>query len=182
MTQVQKINDALKEKVIAALLDDGFAGKFPHYKKMCGNHIKFISFDKDKYGNAFRVMASIAFPSEEPEYTNINYRLIEFDGKSDLTADELDIGYCLKHYFLRGNLGDDFCYSDVWWDLSIGMANRVSEKRAKDYKKKWYEIKLQSAGDEINEKICDKINKQIPKIYKWWDKQIKQVEARKEQT
>ena len=42
MTQVQKINDALKEKVISKLLDDGFIGKFPHYKKVCEDHIKFI--------------------------------------------------------------------------------------------------------------------------------------------
>ena len=180
MTQVQKINNALKERVVPALIEDCFVGKFPHYKKVCENHIKFLSFDKDKYGNAFRVAAAIVFPNEPPERTNINYNLMEFNGKSDLTAEELEIGYCFRPYFLRGNRGEDFCYSDVYWDFSIGMENRVSDKKAKTYKKKWYEIKLQSGGDATNDKIINLINKRMPKIYKWWDKEIKKNENRKE--
>jgi hypothetical protein len=55
------------------------------------------------------------------------------------------------------------------------MENRVSDKRAKNYKKKWYEIKLQSGGDATNEKICELINKRLPKVYKWWEKELKRV-------
>ena len=173
MTQVQKINKALLEKVVPRLMEDGFVGEFPDYKKVCENHIKFLSFDKDKYGNAFRVMAAIIFPNEEPEFTNIAYNLLRFYGKEDLPISEIDIGYCCKPYFMLGNRGDDFCYSDVYWDFFLGMENRVSDKRAKDYKKKWYEIKLQSGGDATNEKICELINKRLPKVYKWWEKELK---------
>ena len=177
MTQVQKINKALLEKVVPRLMEDGFVGKFPDYKKVCDDHTKFISFWRDKYGNAFRVAASIIFPGEMPERTNIAYHLLAFDGKADLPADEIGIGYCNRKYFMKGNFGDDFCYSDVWYDFF--MENRVSDKKAKTYKKKWYEIKLQSSGDATNEKICNLINKRLHKVYKWWDKEIKRKEKLK---
>ena len=180
MTQAQKINKALIERVVPALIEDGFVGKFPDYKKVCENHIKFLSFDKDKYGNAFRVMAAIIFPNEEPKFTNIAYNLLRFYGKEDLPISEIDIGYCCKPYFMRGNFGEDFCYSDVYWDFFLGMENRVSDKRAKDYKKKWYEIKLQSGGDATNDKICELIIKRLPKVYKWWDKEIERINKSKE--
>lgn len=179
MTQAQKINNALKENVVPKLVEDGFVGKFPDYKKVCDDHIKLISFWKDKYGNAFRVVASIIFPNEAPERRNIAYHWLEYDGKPDLPIDEIGAEYCNRKYFMKGNFGQDFCYSDVYWDFFLGMENRVSDKRAKDYKNKWYEIKLQSGGDATNDKICELIIKRLPKVYKWWDAEIKRKDKSK---
>ena len=178
MTQAQKINNALKERVVPRLIEDGFVGKFPDYKKVCDDHIKLISFWNDKYGNAFRVVVSIIFPNEAPEHRNIAYHWMEYDGKSDLPIDEIGTEYCNRKYFMKGNFGQDFCYSDVWYDFF--MENRVSDKKAKTYKKKWYEIKLQSGGDATNEKICELINKRLPKVYKWWDAEIKRKDKLKD--
>ena len=65
MTQAQKMNAALEREVIAKLKADGFEGKFPHYRRVFSDRIELISFPKDKYGNAFHVEASIAYPNKE---------------------------------------------------------------------------------------------------------------------
>ena len=63
MTQSQKIKKALEENVIPKLLADGFVGKYPNYRKVYPDRIELISFPKYKYGNAFYVLASIAYPN-----------------------------------------------------------------------------------------------------------------------
>lgn len=65
MTQAQKMNAALEREVIARLKADSFEGKFPHYRRVFSNRIELIFFPKYKYGNAFHVVASIAYPSKE---------------------------------------------------------------------------------------------------------------------
>ena len=67
MTQAQKMNAALEREVVSKLKADGFVGKFPHYRRFFPDRIEIISFPKDKYGNAFHVEASIAYPKTSPK-------------------------------------------------------------------------------------------------------------------
>ena len=67
MTQSQKMRKALEEKVISKLLIDGFIGEYPDYRKVYPNRIELISFQKYKHGNAFYVLASVAYPNREKE-------------------------------------------------------------------------------------------------------------------
>ncbi len=164
MTQSQKMKKSLEENVISKLLVDGFVGKYPNYRKVYSDRIELISFPKYKYGNAFYVLASVAYPHNEKEKQNIDYHF--FDGNFDnLSADD-----CRCKCFLKGNFGDLFYYTDVYWcggDLGcIG----VSEEKSKTYKRKWYELRLQKADENIYKKVCDQVNKKLPKIYKWWAK------------
>ena len=103
-TQAQKINKALIERVVPALIEDGFVGKFPDYKKVCENHIKFLFFDKDKYGNTFYVATSIISPHEPPKHTNIAYHRMALDEKVVFPIDEISIKHCNKYFFMKGTL------------------------------------------------------------------------------
>ena len=165
MTQSQKIKKALEENVIPKLLADGFVGKYPNYRKVYPDRIELISFPKYKYGNAFYVLASVAYPNKPQSEQNIDYCF--FNGNlNDLTAND-----CLGlRYYLKGNFGDLFYYTDVYWCGGDLGAMGISEEKAKNYKRKWYEIRLQKADEAIYQKVCNLVNKRLPKIYKWWDK------------
>lgn len=164
MTQSQRMKKALEENVISRLVADGFIGKYPNYRKIHSDRIELISFPKYKYGNAFYVLASVAYPNNEKEKQNIDHHF--FDGNFDnLSADA-----CCDKYFLKGNFGDLFYYTDVYWCGGDLGCMGVSEEKSKTYKRKWYELQLQKADENIYKKVCDQVNKKLPKIYKWWAK------------
>lgn len=168
MKQSQKMRKALEKQVLPKLIADGFTGKFPHYRKFYSDRIELISFPSYKYGNAFYVLASVAYPNREKDERNINYSF--FEGNIDeLTADD-----CPLRYVLKGNFGELFYYTDVYITYICGlMYQGVSEDRAKTYKRKWYEIRVQKADENIYEKVCGQVNKKLPKVYRWWNKMSK---------
>lgn len=168
MTQSQKMRKALEEKVISKLLIDGFIGEYPDYRKVYPNRIELISFPKYKHGNAFYVLASVAYQNKEKEKQNIDFNYFKGDF-NELIAD--DCGGL--RYYLKGNFGDLFYYTDVYWQGGALGCIGVSEEKAKSYKRKWYELHLQRYNENIYNKICNKINKKLPKIYKWWAKMSK---------
>lgn len=169
MTQSQKMKKALEENVISKLSADGFAGEYPDYRKDYPDRIELISFPKYKYGNAFYVLASVAYPNREKEKQNIDLHF--FNGDLDgLTAD-----HCIYRYFMKGNFRDCFYYTDVYRIQIFGglMYEGVSETRAKTYKPKRFDKLVQKADENIYQRICDDINKKMPKVYKWWAKMSK---------
>ena len=161
----EHVKKALEENVISKLLADGFVGKYPHYRKVYSDRIELISFPKYKYGNAFYVLASVAYPSREREMQNVNYRF--FNGNFD----ELITDDCRSVYSMKGNFGELFYYTDVYWRVGDLCCMGISEEKAKTYKRKWYELRLQKADENIYKKVCDQVNKKLPKIYKWWARQ-----------
>ena len=169
MSQSQKMKKALEENVIPKLTADGFVGKYPDYRRICEDHIELISFPQYKYGNAFCVLASVAYPNAEKAKQNVNHHF--FNGElSDLTAD--DCGDL--RYYMKGNFGDRFYYTDVYLTYLCGLTvEGVSEEKAKTYKRKWYELRVQKADESVYQKVCDKVNRQLPKVYKWWAKMNK---------
>lgn len=169
MTQAQKMNDALEREVIAKLKENGFEGKFPHYKKVFSDRIELISFPKDKYGNGFHVVASVAYPNREKWGQNIDYHF--FKGElGELTADD-----CGKRYELKSRFGRIFYYTDVYIIQIFGgiIYKSISESKMKTYKPKRFDIHAQKYDEAIYRRICDEINRKMPKIYKWWKKMSK---------
>ena len=138
-------------------------GSFP----ITEDRIELISFPSYKYGNAFYVLASVAYPNREKDERNINYYF--FEGNIDeLTADD-----CPLRYVLKGNFEELFYYTDVYITSYFGglTYQGVSEDRA--YKRKWYEIGIQKADENIYKKVCGQVNKKLPKVYRWWNKMSK---------
>ena len=169
MTQSQKMNAALIREVIPRLLSDGFEGAFPHYRRVFPDRIELISFPKYKYGNAFYVQASVAFPDNEKDEQNIEHHL--FSGNLEtLIADD-----CRKRYMLRSRFGECFYYTDVYIVQLFGgiMYQGVSEKKMETYRPKCFDIHIQKYNEDIYQCICDEINRKMPRIYKWWSKMAK---------
>ena len=169
MTQSQKMNAALEQAVIAKLKADGFEGKFPHYRRVFPDRIELISFPKYKYGNAFYVQASVAFPNREKHEQNIDH--LFFSGNLEtLIADD-----CKKQYRLKSRFGECFYYTDVFIVQLFGgiMYQGVSEKNMKSFRPKRFDIHVQKYDESIYLRICDEINHKMPKIYKWWSKMAK---------
>ena len=47
--------------------------------------------------------------------------------------------------------------------------NAISETKAKDYIPAKDEVLVQKADDDIYRKVCEKVNNQMDKAFKWWD-------------
>ena len=68
MTNRQIMLKALNRKVIPILLEQGFTGKHPHYRREKDDCIEFISFDTNKWGGSFTIEVSAIFP--DSKFTN----------------------------------------------------------------------------------------------------------------
>ena len=115
------------------------------------------------------MVASIAYPNGDKRKQNIDYHF--FTGElDDLTTD-----YCGKRYYLKSRFGRAFYYTDVYIIAFFGgiIYEGVSEKRMKDYQPRRFDIHIQKYDEGIPQRICDEINRKMPRIYKWWEKMSK---------
>lgn len=163
MSQSQKMKSALNKLVIPNLLDRGFEGKYPHYKKIYDDRIELLTFQTNKWGNSFTVEVSTVFlPSSKRNNNFCDSKNKDYDN-----ATVWDTNY---RYRLKGMFDGWFYYSDVYEDcLFSNTYNGVSETKAKTYVPQWYEKLVQKADDEIYAKVCAEVNKQMENAYKWWD-------------
>ncbi|MCM1368084.1 MAG: DUF4304 domain-containing protein [Roseburia sp.] len=163
MSQSEKMNKALLTYVIPRLEENGFIGEYPNYRRAYEDRVEIISFHPWKYGNAFYVDISTAYLRDS------NNNLHNFTDRDINTVTTSD---CNKIYRLKGNFDRKFFYTDVY--LCPGaIFLGVSEKKAETYKRGFFDIRVQKSSPEIYIKVCDKINKQIKKAYKWWNKMSK---------
>ena len=134
MTQSQKMRKALEEKVISKLLIDGFIGEYPDYRKVYSDRIELISFPKYKHGNAFYVLASVAYPNREKEKQNIDYNYFNIavgilenedienqivDYKTKLTQNKIDCN--IYFYYLTQEQYEK--YKDQFVVVDAGFVN-----------------------------------------------------------
>lgn len=154
---------AVKERVIPGLAANGFCGEYPYYRRTVGDRIDIICFYPYKYGNAFIVEISTVFPNRPKGEQNVAQF---FDGDFDNVLTER----CVKTYRLKGNFDRMFFFTDVYfcWGFYMG----VSENN-KTFKPIFPDFRVQKATPDIYNKICDKLNKQLKKAYKWWDRMSK---------
>jgi len=159
----------LKEYVIPHLLDNGFYGQFPHYKKIYTDRIELLGFPTNNHGNSFSVVVSTIFPDEASKILK-NYYTEEFQ-----SVDEMNVFSTCKRFGLKGIFEGEFYYTDVYCSkLRLYLSreydfyNAVSEKRAATYVPQSGEVLVQKANDELYIKIADAVNRQMPTAYDWW--------------
>lgn len=164
MSQSQKMRKALEEYVIPDLLSKGFVGKYPHYKKIYDDRIELLAFFVNKWGNSFNIEISTIFLP--PRKRDSNFASVDFVRLEDATVFDTNLRYRLK-----GTYDGWFYYTDLYRKRSLMMTfyNAVSETKAKEYIPKANEKLVQKADDGIYYKVCESVNKQMKKAYKWWD-------------
>ena len=164
MSQSQKMRNALLKYVIPNLTDNGFIGKYPHYKKEYDNRIEMLVFQTNKWGNSFTVEISTVFLPNRKRNSNT----YNFNSKptKDLTVWDTNLRYRLKGIF-----DGWFYYTDVYSQKmeSFTFFHAVSETKAKDYIPADNEVLVQKADSDIYRKMCEEVNSQMRNAYKWWD-------------
>ena len=164
MSQSQKMRRALYKYVIPNLTEKGFVGDYPHYKKIYDNRIELLSFQTNNWGNSFTVEVSTIFLPKSKR--NSNFCSGEFEPIENANVWDTNLRYRLK-----GMYDGWFYYTDVYKQkiLAVTYYNAVSEKKAKNYSPAKNEKLIQKANDEIYCKVCEEVNKQMVKAFKWWD-------------
>ena len=164
MSQSQKMKNALIKYVIPTLTNKGFVGNYPHYKKIYNDRIELLVFQTNKWGNSFTVEISTVFlPSRNRDS---NFSSGEFETIENATV--WDTNY---RYRLKGMFDGWFYYTDVYKQKikSMTFYNAISELKAKSYIPSQNEILVQKADENIYKNICDEVNVQMQKAFKWWD-------------
>ncbi len=163
MSQAQKMKSALNKLVIPKLLEQGFEGEYPHYKKIYDDRIELLSFQTNKWGNSFTVEVSTVFLPSSNRDSNVI-------GSEIPPIEELNVWNTNNRYRLDGTFDGWFYYTDVYQStINPEFYNAVSETKAKTYVPQRYEKLVQKADDELYAKICAEVNKQMQDAYKWWD-------------
>ena len=164
MSQAQKMKQAITANVVPNLIQEGFCGEYPHFRRVHADKIDIVSFAPYKYGNAFYVDISIAYLRDTKNNTNNS-----FDGNFDtITTSD-----CIKIFRLKGNFGDKFFYTDVYFCLLTGAYYFGVSENNKTFKPRFLDIRVQKSNSDIYKTVCDKVNKQMKKAYKWFDKMSK---------
>ncbi len=164
MTQSQKMRQALNKYVISDLIQKGFTGEYPHYKKVYDDRIELLVFQKNNWGNSFTIEISTVFlPNRK---INSNFISSEFKNIQDATVWDTNLRYRLK-----GMYDGWFYYTDLYSKKIGGMTyyHAISEVKAKDYVPTNNEKLVQKADDDIYFKLCQEVNKQMKLAFKWWD-------------
>jgi len=172
MSQSQKMRRALQKYVLPKLLEEGFTGKYPHYKKETENWIDLLTFQVNNWGNSFTVEVSTVFLKPSGRSCNCcgifaaDLRVLE----------NINVWYTDRRYRLKGMFDGWFYYTDVYSSEVCGEKNRkftfynaVSETRAKTYIPAENEVLVQKADADIYRKICEEVNRQMENAYLWWD-------------
>ncbi|MBR4072264.1 MAG: hypothetical protein IKK26_06900, partial [Clostridia bacterium] len=128
------------------------------------NRIELLSFQTNNWGNSFTVEVSTIFLPKSKR--NSNFCSGEFKPIENANVWDTNLRYRLK-----GMYDGWFYYTDVYKQkiLAITSYNAVSEKKAKNYSPAKNEKLIQKANDEIYCKVCEEVNKQMVKAFKWWD-------------
>lgn len=164
MSQSQKMRSALSKYVIPSLTEKGFVGEYPHYKKAYDDRIELLVFQANKWGNSFTVEVSTVFlpqTNRDSNFCSEDFEIIE-----NATVWDTNLRYRLK-----GMYDGWFYYTDVYKQkiMATTFYNAVGEKKAKDYSPAKNEKLIQKADDEIYRKVCEEVNNQMVKAFKWWD-------------
>ncbi len=156
MTNRQIMLKALNKNVIPSLLEQGFTGKHPNYRREKDNCIEFIGFDTNKWGGSFTVEVSAIFPNSK---------------NTNCLGDTIAENVCgtSDRYRLDGMFDGWFYYSDVYL-VDKNFYENVNEKQAETFiPPKHYEL-VQKFTPETAEKICFEINHQLEKAFVWINK------------
>ncbi len=164
MSQSQKMRKALSEYVIPNLIAKGFAGHYPHYKRIYDDRIELLAFQMNKWGNSFTVEVSVVFLPESNRRSN--FCSGEFKAIEDATVWDTNLRYRLK-----GLYDGWFYYTDLYKQKikSKTFYNAISGTKAENYIPGGNEVLVQKANDDIYQNVCKEVNRQMEQAFKWWD-------------
>ena len=164
MTNAQIMKKHLEAKVIQPLLDRGFTGKYPHFRKEDDDCIELITFQTNKYGGSFTVEVSAVFPNRD------NKNFVMYEG---LIADRLNVWNTNERYRLKGMYDGWFYYHDLYAKRIMGLGKNflsVSEKQKENFvAPKGYKL-VQEFQEDTAKMICDEVNIQLKKAFRWLEK------------
>ena len=161
MTNRQIMLNTLKKYTLSALLEQGFTGKYPNFRRYLGDCIELITFQTNKWGGSFTVEVSAVFPNAK----NPNYEL--YDG---VTEETFGVEATNDRYRLPGMYCGWFFYRDIYRIRTPFFRNiyyDINEKEAVDFiPPKGYKL-VQKFDNDTAVRICMEVNKQFKAAFKW---------------
>ena len=163
MTNHEIMKKSIMSNVVSALAEKGFTGKYPHYRRIDRDCIELITFQTNKWGGSFTVEVSAIFPHSND--TNCTHKQIETES---VTAWDTN-----NRYRLKGMYDGWFYYHDLYAKRVLGFGkvyHSVSENRKSSFVvPKGYRL-VQEFSEEKAKAVCDEVNLQLKKAYKWLEK------------
>ena len=163
MTNRELMKKYILSSVVPSFIDRGFTGQFPHYRKVGQDCIELITLQTNKCGGSFTVEVSAIFPCANDK----NCAPGSIDGESVTVWDTND------RYRLKGTYDGWFYYHDLYMKRILGFGKdylTVSEKRKEgSAAPKGYKL-VQEFDEETAKCICDEVNRQMNKAYKWLER------------
>ncbi|MBE6677535.1 MAG: DUF4304 domain-containing protein [Ruminococcaceae bacterium] len=161
MTNNEKMKSYFKKLVIAPLFEEGFTGKYPHFRRVQKDCIELISVQTNKWGGSFTIEVSAVFPNSN----NKNYA--QWEG---LTVNQLTVWNTNERYRLKGMYNGWFYYRNLYAKRTLLFGKNyydVPEKHAFDFiPPRGYKL-VQKFDDNTAIEICNEVNKQFFKAFKW---------------
>ena len=155
---------ALHKHIIPQIYNNGFSGKYPHFRRQCDNCIELISFQTNKYGGSFTIEVSAVFPNTQ--YPNYNLY-------GNMTEQTLRVDATNIRYRLPGMFDGWFYYSDVYRKRSLFYKNfyysATQEDNVTDILSKGYRI-VQKFDNNAADQICKEIERQLLNARRWLDR------------
>jgi len=167
MSNLEIMKKELHKAVITPLFEQGFTGKWPHFRREHEAYIELITFQISKYGGSFTVELSAVFPYIEDK----NY--VPWDG---LSVDDIDVWNTSDRYRLKGMYDGWFYYRDLYKKRN-GMFGvdylDVTEKDADGFvPPKGYKC-VQHFDAQTAQEICCCVNLQLKSGFRWLDRFVK---------
>lgn len=155
--QMRKV---LEKLVIAPLREQGFEGKYPHFRRVASEErIELLCFQKDKYGGAFFVEGAVIFPKEETSQRR-NFSFYEgCETLEKVTAEATNVRHRLK-----GMYDGSFAYADVYtkWVFLTGRVYAIGENTLRGGKT------VQKSGEETCIRVAEEVNRQMKDMHRWY--------------
>ncbi len=164
MTNRQIMLNTLKKHTFPILLELGFTGKYPNFRRNLDNCIELISFQTNKWGGSFTIEVSAIFPNGK----NKNYELYE-----GVTEETFGVEATNHRYRLPGMFDGWFYYRDIYRKRTLLFGNiycDIPENRAVNFvPSNGYKL-VQKFNKSTALQICSEINKQLIKANNWLKK------------
>lgn len=166
MSANQRMKAALRQYVIPGLIEQGFTGKYPHYRRTFPDRIELLAFQWNKWGNSFTIEVSVVFTNRQGLAANFTSDMPE------VSFSEANVWDTNQRHRLKGMYDGWFYYSDVYC-MRIRFHKfytAVGEKAAASYVPNQNERLVQKADENTYRMVCDEVNKQLKSAYHWWEK------------
>ena len=157
----------LSKSVISHLLEQGFVGKWPHFRRIHTNYIELLTFQLNKYGGSFIVEISAVFP-------NCNKK--NYIEREDLALAEITVWDTSHRYRLKGMYDGWFYYRDLYKKRLAFFHTHYLDVNEKEEDKfippKGYRL-VQHFNTETAEVICHSVNFQLKQGFIWMERFVK---------